>query len=95
MLGFQPYFDIQHNQDCRVVSYRLPAALYQQGDYLVHISVLEAEWTPGLLNAVRKNTSLQMSQLSYRESNSETPVLWSSASLDCIYRLDLLYDDKI
>jgi hypothetical protein len=45
--------------------------------------LLDAEWTPGLMNAGRRNISLESFQGPYWKSNTEPPVLWRSASNDC------------
>jgi hypothetical protein len=44
---------------------------------------LEAEWTPGLLNADRRIGSIQNFQGPHRESNPKPPILWHSASTNC------------
>ena len=41
--------------------------------------LLEAEWTPRLLNADKRMSTLENFQGTYRESKSEPPVLWRSA----------------
>jgi hypothetical protein len=52
MLGFHPYFDILHNQDARVVSSRRrPHFTFKE--IPGYSFLLEAEWTPRLLNADR------------------------------------------
>ena len=74
MLGFHPYFDIRHNLDGRVVGYtRRPH--YTPKEIPWYSLLLEAEWTPGLLNADRRRRSLGNFQGPYRESNPEPPVL--------------------
>ena len=73
MLGFHPYFDIRQNQDGQKCQPYEPAALYPPGNSLVIISI--SEWTPGLLNADRRNMSLENFQGHYWESNLEPPVL--------------------
>jgi hypothetical protein len=45
--------------------------------------LLEAEWTPGLLNAHRRNRTIENFEGTYPESNPEPPVFWRSAI--CIY----------
>ena len=42
-----------------------------------------AEWTATLLNAGRRNRSLENFQGPYRESNPLPPVLWRSTSTNC------------
>jgi len=56
-----------------------PAAFYPQGNSLELISV-RVFMTPGLLNADRRNRSLEYFQGPYRESNTEPPVSLSSYS---------------
>jgi hypothetical protein len=43
--------------------------------------LFEAEWTPGLLDADRRNRSLENVLCPYREWNPEPPVLWRSAAI--------------
>ena len=53
MLGFHPYFDIQHRQDDTVVSStRQPHFTPRESHWQTFL--LQAEWTPELLNAERK-----------------------------------------
>jgi len=54
-----------------------PAALHHQINPLV--LVLEVVWSLQVLNADRRNTSLENFQVTYRESNPEPPVLWHSS----------------
>jgi hypothetical protein len=66
--------------------------------------LLEAEWTPGLLNADRSNRSLDNFQGPYRESKPKTPVLWNTAQIsrkanyhnECfeIFSSCIVYNDK-
>jgi len=44
--------------------------------------LLEAEWTPGILNVDRRNRLLEKFQGPYQELNSEPPVSWHSASIN-------------
>ena len=45
--------------------------------------LLEAEWVPGLLNADRRNSSLENFQGLYTASNPISPSLWHSSSTNC------------
>jgi hypothetical protein len=55
-----------------------PAPLYPN-EISWYWFLLEAEWTPGLLSAVRRNRSLENLRGPYGESQTEPPVLWRSA----------------
>jgi hypothetical protein len=69
MLGFSPYFDIRHDYDDRVVSFtRRPHFTLEEIPW--YSFLLEAEWTPGLLNANRTKRRLENFQRPYRRSNS-------------------------
>jgi hypothetical protein len=48
-----------------------------------HSFLLEAEWTPRLLNATRRIKQLEVFQGLRRESKTGPPVLWRSASTNC------------
>jgi len=74
MLRFHPYFDIRHNQDGRVVGCRRRPH-YASKKIPWYSFLLEAERTPGLLNADRKRRSRENFQGPYRESNPDPPVL--------------------
>ena len=85
MLGFHPYF--RHSaqlgrQSCQLYA---PAAFYLQG-IPWYSFLLEAEWTPGLLNADGGNRSLYKFKGPCLESNPEPPVLWRSVSNNCAAR---------
>jgi len=58
---FRPYLDIRYYWDGRVVSSaRRPHFTIM--DIAWYLFQLEAEWIPGLLNAGRRNRSLESSQ---------------------------------
>jgi hypothetical protein len=59
-----------------------PVPLYPQGNSFPSF-LLEAKWTPELMNADRKIRPLQNFQRLYRESNPRRPVLGSNASTNC------------
>jgi hypothetical protein len=50
---------------------------------------LEAEWTPGLLSADRRNRSLEHFQGPRREPNPRPVFLWLSASTKCATRREV------
>jgi len=52
---------------------------------------MKTEWLPGLLNADRRNRSLEWP---YRESNPEPPVFWRNATINCAARSCLLDTNK-
>ena len=78
MLGFHLYFDIRPNQNGRAVSSKCRPH-FTPKDILWYSFLSEAEWTPGQLNADRRMRTLESFQGTYRESNTEPPVLWRSA----------------
>ena len=81
MLGYHHYFHIRHNQDRRTVSCtRRP--IFTPKKIPWYSFLLQAEWTPGLLNADRRITSLEHFHGSHREPNTEPPVLWRSVSIN-------------
>jgi len=53
--------------------------IYPQGSS----SLLEAEWIPGLLNADRRNSSLENFQGLYTALNQVPPALWHSSWTNC------------
>jgi hypothetical protein len=74
ILRFYPYFDIRHNQDGRVVGCRRrPHYIPKKISW--YSFLLEAERTPGLLNADRRRRLSENFQGPYRESNPDPPVL--------------------
>ena len=81
MLVFHPAFGIRHNYDGRDVSctYGLH---FTPNEISWYTCLLGAEWIPGLLNADRRNWSL--------ENFTLPSVLWRNASTDCAtFRLPL------
>ena len=71
-LGFHPYFDILHNKNGKGVSSMHWLLLYPK-EIPWFSCLIEAKWTPALVNEKR-------SENPYQESNLEPPVLWHSAS---------------
>jgi hypothetical protein len=57
MLGFHPYFDIRHNLDGRVVSSTCRPH-FSPKEIPWYSFLLEADWTPGLMNANGRIRSL-------------------------------------
>ena len=72
ILGFYPYFDIRHNQDGRVVSSKLQPH-FTPTEIPRYSFLLEAVWTPVLLNADSSDRPLENLQGPYLESNPEPP----------------------
>jgi hypothetical protein len=66
MLSFRPYVDIRQNQDGTAVSctHRTHFTLKE---IRLHSFLLEAEWTPGRLNAKRRVRSLENFQGPHRD----------------------------
>jgi len=57
-LGFRPHFDIRHKLDTRLVnSRRRPSFNLKEIPW--YSFLLKTEWTPGHLNAYRKNRSME------------------------------------
>jgi hypothetical protein len=88
MLGFHPYLDIRHNQDGRVASSKRRLH-FTRKKIPWYSFLLQAEWTPGLLNANRRNRSFENFEGLYWYSNPEPPVLWHSASTNCTCATDI------
>jgi hypothetical protein len=84
MLGFHPYFGIRHNPWAELWAPCAGRSLPK--DIPWYLFLLEAQWNPGLLNANRRNRSLENLLGPCRESNTEPPVLWCSASTNCAAR---------
>ena len=75
MLCFHPHFDIRHNYDGRVVSYtRRPHLTLKKIPW--YSFLLEAKWTPVLLNADRRIRSVEHFQGPHQESKLRPPALW-------------------
>jgi hypothetical protein len=55
MLGFHPYFDILHNLNGTVVSYKRRPQ-FNHKKILWYSFLSNGEWNPGLLNADRRAT---------------------------------------
>jgi len=82
MLGFHSYSDSRYYKDGRVVSStRRPH--FTPKNIPRYSFLLEDECTPGLLNADRRNRSLENFQGPCWESNPEPPILYRSASPNC------------
>ena len=69
-------------QSCQLYA---PASIYPK-EIPLFLLLFEVEWNPRLLNADRKNSSLENFQGPYRESNPEPPVFWQSVSTNCTTR---------
>jgi hypothetical protein len=82
ILGFHPYFDIQHIWDGRVVS-STRWLYFNPKEVPWCLFLVEAEWTPGLLNVARRSRSLKIFQASLQESNLAYAVVLCSASTIC------------
>ena len=90
MLGFHSYFDIRHNQNNKVVSFKCwPYFIPQEIPW--YSFLLQPEWNPGLLNVDRRNRSLENVQGPYPESNPEPPTLWQSDSTNCTTARPILF----
>jgi hypothetical protein len=63
MLGFQPYFDILHDLDSRVVSSTLQSH-FTSKEVPLYSFLLEADITPGLEKSETRKNSLE----NFRES---------------------------
>jgi hypothetical protein len=75
MLSFRPNFDIRPHFIHKEISW--------------YSFLLEAEWTPGVLNDDRGIRGVTIFQGLYRERNRELLVLWRSASTSCTPPLPL------
>ena len=83
MSGFYPEFDIRHKQDGTAVSSVRQPHFTPKG--IAWSSFLsKAGLTAALLNAGRRNRSLENFQGPHRESNPLPPVLWRSTSTNCV-----------
>jgi hypothetical protein len=82
MVGFHPEFDIRHKQDGTAVS-SVAGRTLPPGELLGTRLLSKDEWTGALLNAGRRNRSLENFQGPYREPNPLPPVLWRSTSINC------------
>jgi len=94
MLGFHPYFDIQHNQNDKSCQLYVPAVLTPPPppkDIPRYSFLLEPGWTPELLSVDRRSRSLGNFQGPYRESNPEPPVLYAVLKLTVL----LAYDNML
>ena len=82
MLGFHPYFDIQHNLDVRAVSSRRRQHFIRKEIFLVLISV-RGILDPRNTACGQKDRCLKNFQGSYQETNLKPPALWRSTSTNC------------
>jgi hypothetical protein len=87
MLGFHPTRTFRTTGTAKLSALHTSCTLQKLlGTYFL----LEAEWTPELLNMDRRNMSLENLRGPYQESNAEAPVLWHSKT-NCATAHPLLY----
>jgi len=67
MSGFHPYFDIWHDLDSRVVNSKQRQPYFTSQAVGLYSFLLQDDNTPKLLNAGRRNGSLESIERPYRE----------------------------